>query len=58
MPQEDNLTSLGIITVRDGPAEQVGAMGFFYPTPSVTVSAVLAVTGMALALFVPHRRIW
>jgi cytochrome c biogenesis protein len=38
LPQDGNLTSLGIIKVPDGLAEQVGAIGFFYPTQSVTAS--------------------
>ena len=32
IPQDNNLTSTGVIKVPDGLAEQVGLMGFFYPT--------------------------
>jgi cytochrome c biogenesis protein len=32
LPQDPNLTSLGVIKVPDGLAEQVGMIGFFYPT--------------------------
>lgn len=32
LPQDRNLTSLGIIKVPDGLAEQLGMIGFFYPT--------------------------
>jgi cytochrome c biogenesis protein len=32
LPQDSNLTSLGVVKVPDGLAEQVGMIGFFYPT--------------------------
>ena len=32
LPQDKNLTSLGVVKVPDGLAEQVGMIGFFYPT--------------------------
>jgi cytochrome c biogenesis protein len=32
LPQDPNLTSLGVIKVPDGLAQQVGMVGFFYPT--------------------------
>ncbi len=32
LPQDLNLTSLGVVKVPDGLPEQVGAVGFFYPT--------------------------
>ncbi|MFB2586400.1 cytochrome c biogenesis protein ResB [Herbiconiux liukaitaii] len=32
LPQDSNLTSLGVIKVPDGLDEQVGLIGFFYPT--------------------------
>jgi len=38
LPQDANLTSLGIVKVPDGLAEQVGLVGFFYPTQDVTTS--------------------
>ncbi|MBX0301753.1 cytochrome c biogenesis protein ResB [Cryobacterium sp. 1639] len=38
LPQDANLTSLGIVKVPDGLAEQVGLIGFFYPTQDETSS--------------------
>ncbi|MCI1017368.1 cytochrome c biogenesis protein ResB [Microbacterium sp. C5A9] len=35
LPQDNNMTSLGVIKVPDGLAEQVGLVGFFYPTTGV-----------------------
>ena len=32
LPQDTNMTSLGVIKVPDGLSEQVGLVGFFYPT--------------------------
>lgn len=32
LPQDSNLTSLGVVKLPDGLAEQVGFLGFFYPT--------------------------
>jgi cytochrome c biogenesis protein len=34
LPQDKNLTSLGVIKLPDGLPEQVGLIGFFYPTVS------------------------
>lgn len=34
LPQDKNLTSLGVVKLPDGLAEQVGLIGFFYPTVS------------------------
>ncbi|MEY4997024.1 MAG: hypothetical protein RLY59_428 [Actinomycetota bacterium] len=34
LPQDNNLTSLGVIKLPDGLKEQVGLIGFFYPTVS------------------------
>jgi cytochrome c biogenesis protein len=34
LPQDSNLTSLGVIKLPDGLSEQVGLIGFFYPTVS------------------------
>ncbi|MBX3100731.1 MAG: cytochrome c biogenesis protein ResB [Salinibacterium sp.] len=34
LPQDSNLTSLGVVKVPDGLRTQVGAIGFFYPTQS------------------------
>jgi len=36
LPQDANLTSLGIVKVPDGLAQQVGLVGFFYPTQDKT----------------------
>lgn len=35
LPQDSNMTSLGIIKIPDGLPEQVGLTGFFYPTAGV-----------------------
>lgn len=35
LPQDSNLTSLGVIKLPDGLADQVGLLGFFYPTKGV-----------------------
>jgi cytochrome c biogenesis protein len=38
LPQDANLTSLGVVKVPDGLAEQVGMIGFFYPTQETATS--------------------
>ncbi|WP_120338391.1 cytochrome c biogenesis protein ResB [Cryobacterium soli] len=38
LPQDANLTSLGIVKVPDGLAQQVGLVGFFYPTQAETTT--------------------
>jgi cytochrome c biogenesis protein len=38
LPQDANLTSLGIVKVPDGLAEQLGMIGFFYPTQDKAAS--------------------
>jgi len=38
LPQDSNMTSLGIIKVPDGMPEQLGLVGFFYPTQGVLPS--------------------
>ncbi len=38
LPQDANLTSLGIVKVPDGLAKQLGMIGFFYPTQDVAAS--------------------
>ncbi|WP_179561437.1 MULTISPECIES: cytochrome c biogenesis protein ResB [Microbacterium] len=38
LPQDGNMTSLGIIKIPDGLPEQVGLVGFFYPTQGVLPS--------------------
>lgn len=35
LPQDANLTSLGVVKITDGLPEQVGMIGFFYPTQDV-----------------------
>lgn len=42
LPQDANLTSLGIIKVPDGLDEQLGMIGFFYPSAVVLESGALA----------------
>ncbi|GAB3600098.1 cytochrome c biogenesis protein ResB [Microbacterium tumbae] len=32
LPQDNNMTSLGVVKVTDGMPEQLGMLGFFYPT--------------------------
>lgn len=32
LPQDNNMTSLGVVKIADGLPEQVGLVGFFYPT--------------------------
>ncbi len=38
LPQDSNLTSLGVIKVPDGLSRQLGLLGFFYPTKALTMS--------------------
>ena len=38
LPQDDNLTSLGVVKVPDGLTTQLGMIGFFYPTKAVATS--------------------
>ena len=38
LPQDANLTSLGVVKVPDGLAKQLGMIGFFYPTQAVAPS--------------------
>lgn len=42
LPQDANLTSLGVIKVPDGLAEQVGMIGFFYPTKAASTNGTFA----------------
>ncbi|HEY0260768.1 MAG TPA: cytochrome c biogenesis protein ResB [Lacisediminihabitans sp.] len=44
LPQDANLTSLGVIKVPDGLASQVGMRGFFYPTAASLSTGALAST--------------
>ncbi|MCA1943422.1 MAG: cytochrome c biogenesis protein ResB, partial [Yonghaparkia sp.] len=41
LPQDANLTSLGVIKVPDGLAEQLGMIGFFYPSAAPLESGAL-----------------
>ena len=41
LPQDPKLTSLGVVKVPDGLAEQVGMIGFFYPTVATLPSGAL-----------------
>ncbi len=38
LPQDSNLTSLGIVKLPDGLPEQVGLIGFFYPTQATSTT--------------------
>jgi cytochrome c biogenesis protein len=38
LPQDANLTSLGIVKVPDGLKQQIGMVGFFYPTQATAAS--------------------
>jgi len=42
LPQDVNLTSVGVAKIPDGLAEQVGMVGFFYPSAVLTASGALA----------------
>jgi cytochrome c biogenesis protein len=44
LPQDANLTSLGIIKVPDGLSKQVGMRSFFYPTAATSSAGILAST--------------
>jgi cytochrome c biogenesis protein len=41
LPQDAHLTSIGVVKVPDGLAEQVGMVGFFYPTAATLASGAL-----------------
>jgi cytochrome c biogenesis protein len=41
LPQDSHLTSLGVLKIPDGLAEQVGLVGFFYPTAATLPSGAL-----------------
>lgn len=38
LPQDANLTSLGVVKVPDGLAKQIGMIGFFYPTKAIAAT--------------------
>ncbi len=42
LPQDGNLTSLGVIKIPDGLSQQVGMVGFFYPSAVVLESGALS----------------
>lgn len=42
LPQDTNMTSLGVVKVTDGMPEQLGMSGFFYPTSSQLESGAFA----------------
>ncbi|WP_436407429.1 cytochrome c biogenesis protein ResB [Agromyces litoreus] len=44
LPQDANLTSIGVVKVPDGLDEQVGLVGFFYPTQSTLASGAYTST--------------
>src|SRR5690606_119100 len=41
LPQDDNLTSTGVVKVPDGLEEQLGLVGFFYPTQAELESGAM-----------------
>lgn len=41
LPQDTNLTSVGVVKLPDGLAQQIGMIGFFYPTVSTGHSGAL-----------------
>ncbi len=48
LPQDDNMTSLGIVKVADGLPVQLGLVGFFYPTVAELESGALTSSFPAL----------
>ncbi len=44
LPQDANLTSLGVIKVPDGLAKQIGMIGFFYPTKATASTGAFTST--------------
>ena len=44
LPQDTNMTSLGVVKVTDGMPEQLGMVGFFYPTQDVLQSGAYTST--------------
>ena len=51
LPQDANMTSLGVVKVPDGLPEQLGLVGFFYPTAQKLSTGAL--TSIYPALFYP-----
>lgn len=58
LPQDANMTSLGVIKVADGLPEQLGLVGFFYPTMDVLDSGALTSTYGALEYPVLTLRVY
>ncbi|MDF2048110.1 cytochrome c biogenesis protein ResB [Microbacterium sp. Kw_RZR3] len=58
LPQDSNMTSLGVIKVADGMPEQLGLIGFFYPTMNVLDSGALTSTYGALEYPVLTLRVY
>ncbi|MDF2991007.1 MAG: ResB protein [Microbacterium sp.] len=58
LPQDANMTSLGVIKVADGLPEQLGLVGFFYPTMDVLASGALTSTYGALEYPVLTLRVY
>ena len=57
LPQDANLTSLGVVKVPDGLAEQLGMIGFFYPTQAEARSGrlLLQLPGPRVSAAHPQR---
>ncbi len=49
LPQDANMTSLGVVKVPDGLADQVGLVGFFYPTAATLHSGAFTSAYPSLA---------
>ena len=49
LPQDTNMTSLGVVKVPDGLPEQMGLVGFFYPTAATLPSGAFTSAYPALA---------
>jgi len=58
LPQDANMTSLGVIKVADGLPEQLGLVGFFYPTMDVLDTGALTSTYGALEYPVLTLRVY
>ncbi len=56
LPQDSNMTSQGVIKVPDGLADQLGLVGFFYPTAATLHSG--AITSGYPALLNPLMTLW
>lgn len=44
LPQDANLTSLGVVKIPDGLAQQIGMIGFFYPTKATASTGAFTST--------------